>query len=89
MLLTQLRIFTLYHYHLDSRDDVEPLDDVHELPPIISLLEEGLVEEDHAGDALKLGLGDGEQELPGSGDSVKWAVSNLVLLVIQICQLHP
>ena len=40
------------------------LDDVHEPPSIVSLLEESLVEKDDARDALKLGLAHSEQELP-------------------------
>ena len=50
--------------HLDAGHDAELLDEVDEGSAGVGLLEEGLVEEDDAGDALQLRLGDREEELP-------------------------
>ncbi len=50
--------------HLDAGHDVQVVDEVHELGAVVRLLEQGLVEQDHAGDRVQLGLGHSEQQLP-------------------------
>ena len=49
--------------HLDAGNDAELLDEVDEGFAGVGLLEDGLVEEDDAGDALQLRLGHREEEL--------------------------
>ena len=65
--VNEMPMFTPYLdalVHLDAGHDAELLDEVDEGLPRVRLLEEGLVEEDDAGDALQLRLGHSEEQLP-------------------------